>query len=416
MSKSAEAYVKLVLKIGAWDDGYVDAYYGPKEWMPAPVPENEKGKFPYAELSAESARIIKELDGVSTAELKSLEKLRLQYLKTQMRSVNARIEILNGKKMTFDEESEVLYDAVSPVHKEEWFQDKIRQLDSILPGTGDIAARFEKFHNRFIIPAGRLDTVFQAAIKECRRRTKENIELPANENFTVAYVKDKPWGAYNWYKGDKFSLIEVNTDLPVFVDRAIDLACHEGYPGHHVYNALLEQHLVDDLGWIEYTVYPLYSPQSLIAEGTANYGIDVAFPGEERVEFEKKAIFPLAGIDPASADKYYKVLELTGDLKYATNEAARNYLDGRISREQAVEYLMKYSLSSRDRAERSLRFIEHYRSYVINYNTGQDIIHNYIEKNGGTRENNKKRWELFKEIISTPRTPSELSEPGLRGY
>ena len=93
----------------------------------------------------------------------------------------------------------------------------------------------------------------------------------------MAYVKDKPWSAYNWYQGGFASLIEVNTDLPVYIDRAIDLACHEGYPGHHVYNALLEQHLVKQRGWVEFSVYPLFSPQSLIAEGTANYGIQVAF-------------------------------------------------------------------------------------------------------------------------------------------
>ena len=95
----------------------------------------------------------------------------------------------------------------------------------------------------------------------------------------VEYVTDKSWSGYNWYKGGFHSLIQVNTDLPIFIDRAIDLACHEGYPGHHVYNTLLEKHLVRDRGWIEFSVYPLFSPQSLIAEGTANFGIEVAFPG-----------------------------------------------------------------------------------------------------------------------------------------
>ena len=35
----------------------------------------------------------------------------------------------------------------------------------------------------------------------------------------------------------------MNVELPIYIDRAVDLACHEGYPGHHVYNALLEQEL-----------------------------------------------------------------------------------------------------------------------------------------------------------------------------
>ena len=70
-----------------------------------------------------------------------------------------------------------------------------------------------------------------------------HIKLPPAENFTVEYVTNKPWGGYNWYKGNYRSVIQVNTDLPIYVDRAIDLAAHEGYPGHHVYNALLEKNL-----------------------------------------------------------------------------------------------------------------------------------------------------------------------------
>ena len=129
----------------------------------------------------------------------------------------------------------------------------------------------------------------------------QHVTLPADEHFTVEYVTNKSWSGYNWYQGGFRSLIQVNTDLPIYIDRAIDLACHEGYPGHHVYNALLEKHLVKDRGWIEFTVYPLFSPQSLIAEGTANFGIEVAFPGRERVEFEQATLFPAAGLDPSSA-------------------------------------------------------------------------------------------------------------------
>ena len=101
----------------------------------------------------------------------------------------------------------------------------------------------------------------------------------------LAFVTGKSWSGYNYYQGGYHSKIEVNTDLPIRISRAVDLGCHEGYPGHHVYNALLEKHLVRDRGWKEFTVYPLFSPQSLIAEGTANYGIEVAFPGADRVEF-----------------------------------------------------------------------------------------------------------------------------------
>ena len=141
--------------------------------------------------------------------------------------------------------------------------------------------------------------------------------------MTVEYVSDKSWSGYNGYLGDSRSLIQVNTDLSIYVDRAIELACHGGYPGHHVYNALREKHLFRQRGWVEFSVYPLFSPRSLIAEGTANFGIEVAFPGDERLELERQVLFPIAGLDPDRAAEFAKVQETVKKLGYAGNEAAR---------------------------------------------------------------------------------------------
>ena len=218
----------------------------------------------------------------------------------------------------------------------------------------------------------------------------------------------KSWSGYNWYKGSFHSLIQVNTDLPIFIDRAVDLACHEGYPGHHVYNTLLEKHLVRDRGWIEFTVYPLFSPQSLIAEGTANFGIEVAFPSEERTAFEREKLYPLAGLDPGKAARYAEVQKLLQGLSYAGNEAARQYLDGEISRQDAEAWLVRYALMSPERAAQRVRFIDQYRSYVINYNLGQDLVRQYIEKRGGTADHPEQRWREFARLISSPRLPSGL--------
>jgi len=409
MNKIAEQYVKLVLEIGRYDDGYVDAYYGPEEWKPKELTENEKKNFPYNSLKNKAQGLIDALDKISTAAKPELETLRLSYLRDQLKSVRAYIEILNGAKMTFDEESKALYDAVAPYHTDEYFEKIINSLDSLLPGNGSIAERINTFRNGFIIPRDKIDTVFKAAIAEGRKRTLAHIKLPENENFTVEYVTGKSWGAYNWYKGNVFSLIQVNTEQAIYIDRAIDLACHEGYPGHHVYNSLLETELVKKRGWVEFTVYPLFSPQSLIAEGSANYGIEMAFPEKERIEFERKTLFPLAGLDSSKIEKYYAVLGLTGKLDYATNEAARLLLDGKINKEETIARLKKYSLLSDERAERMFKFINHYRSYVINYNLGQDIVRNYISDKMKNKKDNEEKWRVFTHIISTPQTPLGLS-------
>ena len=238
-----------------------------------------------------------------------------------------------------------------------------------------------------------------------RRRTLLFIELPENETFELEYVNDKPWSGYNWYQGNSQSLIQINTDLPIFISRAVDLGCHEGYPGHHTFNALLEKNLVEDLGWTEFSLYPLFSPQSLIAEGSGNYGIDLAFPGSERLQFERQVLFPLAGLDPTEADRYYELLELLSLLDYSGNEAARDYLNGTIDREQAVQWLVDYSLSSPERARQRTDFFDTYRSYVINYNLGKDLVREYVERD---TEDHAARWRKFEHLLSSPMSPVDL--------
>ena len=404
----AERYVKLVLKIGLYDADYVDAYYGPEEWRPKKTGEEADFELMLAEvqklrheLSQEMAESCGDDDGLAD---------RIKFLGKQLISVEARINYLAGTRLSFDQEANSLYDAQPPVYSAGYFQKQVDRLDEILPGEGSVSSRLNEFRSQFVISKDKLDDVFKAAIDEARKRTLAKIDLPENENFVVEYVTEKSWSGYNWYKGNSYSLIQINTDLPIYIDRAIDLACHEGYPGHHVFNALLEKHLVRERNWVEFFVYPLFSPQSLIAEGSANYGIDVAFPGEQRVAFEREVLFPLAGLDPEKAEVYYEVLALLGRLSYSGNEAARNYLDGKMTKDQAVDWLVNYSLSSPERSEQRVRFFEQYRSYVINYNLGRDMVAEFVESRGGTPENPDKRWEIFTELLSNPHVPSDLTK------
>jgi hypothetical protein len=223
-------------------------------------------------------------------------------------------------------------------------------------------------------------------------------------------VTGQSWSAYNWYQGNFTSVIQLNTDLPITIDRAVDLAAHEGYPGHHVYQCLLEQALVRGRGWPEFTVYPLFSPQSLVSEGTANFGVDVAFPGDERLAFERDHLYELAGLDPDSALAFQTSQRLVDDLAYAGTEAARRYLDGELDQDGAIEFLMRWSMSPRDRARQRIAFFDRYRSYVINYTLGKDLVSAYIERRGGTASRPDVRWTEFGKLLASPRLPSGLSE------
>jgi hypothetical protein len=402
LSECAIDYVNLVLAVGRHDAAFVDAYYGPRAWQAAAEAGEPR---PLAALRAEAQRL---LDAVTAIGAVDDEALRRDYLQGQLGAVAAHLARLEGRRFTFDEEAEALYQVRPPRFPQATFDAALARLDQVLEGPGTVQERYQKARERVLVPADRVDAVFQAAIAEARERTRRHATLPAADHFRVEFVTGKAWSAYNWYQGGGSSVIQVNLDLPIAMDRALDLAAHEGYPGHHAYNALLEQRFAEGRGWVEFTVYPLFSPQSLIAEGTANFGIEVAFPGAERLAFEREVLFPLAGLDPAEAERWAQVQAELKVLAFADNEAARGYLDGALDRAQAEAFLMHYSLRTAAQAAQRLRFIDAYRSYVINYNLGERLVRDWVERQGGTVADPARRWAVFVDLISSPRLPKAL--------
>ena len=406
LNKLACEYVRLGLTIGQYDEDFVDAYYGPDSLKPDSVVKD--AVFPKDSLIASVNVLMNELKDEAQTAIIDSNRIRANWLYEQLIAFTQRIRIYSGEYLSFDEESKQLFGATAPVYEEDYFKKQIDELDSILPGNGNVNNRFQKLANKFVIPKDKLDVVIKAAIAEARKRTLAYYKLPAGESFTLEYVTDKPWSGYNWYKGNYKSTVQINTDTKIFIDRAIDVGSHESYPGHHVYHMLMEKNLYRDKGWVEISLYPLFCPQSLIGEGSANYGIEIVFPGDEKVKFAKNVLLPLAGLDTEDVELYFKALAIKNSLNYARNEAARGLLNDTMSEYKALTYLQKYCLMNEETANKSIRFIKKYRSYVINYNYGQDVVKNYIEKNGGTAKDPAKRWEIFGNLLSHEITTAEL--------
>jgi len=401
----ARRYVVLALALGHHDPNFVDAYYGPDSLKVAA--DAESLSVPQVRAAAES--LIAVLGDRIPTYVDSLVGLRHQYLRVQLGAMATRARMLGGERLSFDQEARALYDAEPPHYPPAHFDSLLARLDSLLPGQEPLDARYQRFRDRLNIPAPLVDTVFKTAIAACRARTLAHLALPPGERFDLEYVKGTSWNAYNWYKGGYHSLIQVNLDFPIAIDRAIDLACHEGYPGHHVYNALLEQALSRGRGWVETTVYPLYSPQSLIAEGSANYGIDMAFPADQRVTFERDSLFPLAKLDQRLAERNAAVRQVVERLNYARNEVARSYLDGQIDSAGAVREMSRYWLSTPAASAKTVRFISDYRAYVINYNLGRDLVAAWVGRTAGADPEN--RWRAFGALLSAPLLPRDLAAP-----
>jgi hypothetical protein len=399
----AEQYVKTVLALGRHDAGEVDAYYGPPAWK---AEADSAAPASLLQLSSRAESLATAAEKVAIGNADDMVRLRQRFLIRQLRAVAARARVMSGDSLTFDDESRALYDVVAPPLADTTLDRTLADLDRLIPGKGSLTDRWVRYQEQFRIPPDRIDTVFRAALAECRGRTFRHLVLPDSESFVIEYVKGVSWSGYNWYQGGLRSLIQVNVDLPIYIERAVDLAAHEGYPGHHVYNSMLENELVRRRGWVEYTIYPLFAPQSLMAEGTAVVGPDVAFGPGEKVAFEQRVLFPLAGLDTSQARPYREILRLTERLDGVQTEAARRYLDRRMSRDSTIAWIMRYRLYSRDRAERSVRFIEKYRSYVVNYSVGEDMVTEWMGRRAGKEP--EARWTAFRELLASPRLPADL--------
>ena len=400
----AREFVLLSLTIGEKEEGYIDAYYGPAE-----IQAKAKAEAAGQDLDALSRRtdeLRRKLEAVATGE-DPLEARRARFLAAQLTAAATRLRMLKGEKLSFDEEAKGLFGVAPEVKPLSAYDPVLARIEKLVPGPGELAERVEAFQNRFNIPKERLKPVFDAAIAECRRRTLQHIQMPKDERFDMAFVTGKSWSGYNYYQGNAHSRIEINTDLPIRISRAVDLGCHEGYPGHHVLNALLEQRLTKEKGWIEFSVYPLYSPQSLIAEGSANYGIDLAFPGDDQLSFETKTLYPLAGLPDDRAADFLALNRAMRDLGGARFTIARELLEGRIDEAEAARLTRQYLLVSPERAKQLTDFTKEYRTYVINYGLGQDMVRAYVEAAGTDL---KARWARMEKILSEPTLPSDLTK------
>jgi hypothetical protein len=408
MNEIAVAYLKLVLALGELDPGYVDAYYGPPAW----ADQAKAQHLDAAQIGEQAQQLIQRLlaapPETDTAD-PELPALRQSYLKSQLSALSARAAMLQGHKFSFDDEALALYGVAAPHYSEDDFLPALKQLDALLPKEpGTLAQRYNRYVERYAVPKARLDSVMRAAIADARRQVRNHhLELPAGEHFELKLVGDKPWSAYNWYQGNFYSRIEVNAEQPVSISRAVQLASHEGYPGHHVYNCLLEKDLVRGLGWPEYQVYALYSPQSLIAEGSADFGVELSFPDRERRHLERE-LFDLAGFDRGDVETYDRVVRAARALDPAALEAARRYLDGRMDAESTVNWLQLYGLTSPERARQRVEFFDRYRSYIVNYSYGEALVRRYIAARSGDAAGSAAQWRAFSRLISTPRVPAGL--------
>jgi hypothetical protein len=418
LDRAAESYVRLVLALGDRDADSLDNYHGPPAWQA----EARARRATLADIRVGASSLAESLAAVSAPD--GDDTVRRMFLVRQLRAVAARIDILHGARPRFDEEARALFGLagqagqagqvgqvgqagkVGREDREERERRVRSELERLLPGRGDLPARYAAFDRQFLIPPDRLPAVLSRAIDGCRAATSGHVVLPPGERVAVEYVRDRPWSAFTRYEGRFVSRVHVNAALPLTVDRALDLACHEAYPGHHTINALLEARVGGSRP--ELLVQPLFSPQSLLHEAASSLASALAFPDEARTAFERDALFPLAGLDSAEAERHVRVGRLVDELHGVEADVARRYLDGELDFPRASAVLERDALMVS--ADATLKFLNQFRSYGVTYTIGRDLLARLLDARV-TNGDEAGRWRAYSEVVTAPAQMVPSPEP-----
>lgn len=403
----AESYVKLVLEVGQYDPDLIDFYIGPEEWKPSEK-SHADSVAPFEAFHADANSLFDRLHEIEASDLKGLHLKRYTFLEKQINALVGRLEMLTGKRLSFEEETRVLYDLELPSFNKAYYDSLLQELDKRLPGNGSVADRFNAFQAQFRVPGAKVYQIFKVGTTEARNRISRYVELPEDDSVSIEIVRERWWTANCRYKGNRHSHMQLNIDNPFFLDEAITFPCHELYPGHHLSFLMIGQHLLEDSGWVEFSILPIFSPFAAMLEGTAEYGIDLTFPKEAWVEFVKTTLCPIIEADTSLVDAYYDLWHLKYQLYAVESHIARQYLDGEIDGEKAKELLQYYAIYDQDEVGSRIDAYDSYGSYVVNYYVGKDLVRDYVESSAGGESDQAALWTTFIELLKTPATPSGL--------
>ncbi len=391
LDAAAESYVRLVLALAERDPDSLDNYRGPADWQT----EARRRHASLGSIDHDATALADHLAAPPSVD--GDDPLRRGFLIRQLRAVAVRAKIVAGARPRFADEARALFDIETPPPFSA--PPAVRaELDRLIPGRGDLPTRYAAFDRPFLITPDRLPTVLARAIDACRTATISRVSLPAGEHVDVAYVPGLPWSAFTRYEGRFRSVIRVNAALPLTVDRALDLACHEAYPGHHTINSLIEKRLGATRA--ELLVQPLFSPQSLLHEAASSNAPALAFSDAERLAFERDVLFPLAGLDPALADRYVRVGRLIDRLHPVEADIARRYLDEELDFPRASEALGREALMPS--ADATLKFLNQFRTYAATYTTGRDLLSAEIDRRARGTDRPSAQWDAYVGIVTDP--------------
>lgn len=351
-----EGYVRVALQMAQHDPELVEAWHGDQSWRPGP-------RVPVAGLLSRVDELRAMLDRHGPA---PSDRARHIYLWSQLRALQFAGRRLMGQAASIDDQARDEFGVTFSQIEAPRIAEIHAAVGEALPGTGPLADRVAAFKADTIVPTERRQAVMDAALAACRQATTAAWPLPEDERVALTFRNGLGWDGSARYLGDHRTEIEINGDGPLDVSRAVRLACHEGYPGHHVQYVLLDQ-----LAWPELQLTPGFGPHLLYAEGAAEAGAVLAFSIGEQVSLMRR-LLAVAGLPEDRAGTLVRLDGLAGELLPVVTEVARQYLAGALTKDAAITRLRTEALLPNP--EGTLSLIERRRARALVYGEGRRLV------------------------------------------
>ena len=353
LDQLATRYVKQAMHLDRLRPGEVDAFFGPQRLDTRGEP---------AESTLEEIRENLNELLLALSHARSERGLRLRRRVAELEAVVAFLS--GGERLSFPEEARRLF-GVDWVEPETLGMEAARSnLEAALPGRGSLRARMVALRRQLTIPAERRQAVFEAALEACRQRTLEHWKLPGEERITLEWTRDVD-AAWHRYEGDSHSTLSINPLAMATVDQSLEIACHEGYPGHHAQFVLFEMAAGEEGLALEDKLVLLRTPASALREGAAMAAVELVFPESERLAFERDILFPLAGLNPQLAERYAALRADLEQLALAVPAIIRDHEDLQLSDADAINRLQSEALVASPRA--LFAYAHQFGAYIAGY-------------------------------------------------
>ncbi|HSG42323.1 MAG TPA: hypothetical protein VLA72_04130 [Anaerolineales bacterium] len=391
----SDEYIKLAFAIEEYQPGYIDSYFGPEELKTQAA---QAGKLPLQELTDKADQLA---NNISQAEMDSQRK---DFLARQVTAMKMSLRLLAGKTVPLAEEVKAIYDVQPEWVNESQFEEAHKELDSLLPQGDSIPERMQAWNRSLEISIEKAKELLPAISKRLKDITVQKFDLPDGESFSLEWVSDKPWAGYNWYLGNYKSRIDINSDVPVRINRLPDLMAHEGYPGHHTELSIKDEKLVQQKKFREHTIALINSPSCVTAEGIATSALETVLTDNQLEDWYRQELLPRVGLSHIDPKRILEIGNAGRKMGGIMGNVSFMLFDQSKDETETKEYLRKHGLATEQEINHAIRFVTEplSRSYVFTYDIGYDLLEElFIHVDRDT---------YFKRLLEEPVTPSQVRQ------